>query len=72
MVLGWQKVILLPDVSYSQKEIEHILSHELQHILNHDIWIKQLMNLLTIVYWWFLPVLLAEKSSSDRIGDACR
>lgn len=56
MVLGWQKVILLPNVSYSQEEIEHILSHELQHILNHDIWIKQLMNLLTIVYWWFLPV----------------
>lgn len=56
MVLGWQKVILLPNAAYSQKEIEHILSHELQHILNHDIWIKQLMNLLTIVYWWFLPV----------------
>ena len=56
MVLGWKKVILLPDISFTQKELENILSHELQHIINHDIWIKQAINILTILYWWFLPV----------------
>lgn len=56
MVLGLKEIILLPKKQFSEAELEVILWHEIQHVKNHDIYIKQLSNLLMILYWWFLPV----------------
>ena len=61
MVLGFQKVILLPDIDLDQEEMESVLSHEIQHILNHDMLIQQVLNILLILYWWFLPVYLLKR-----------
>ncbi|EOS59993.1 hypothetical protein C815_01846 [Firmicutes bacterium M10-2] len=64
MVLGFHKSILLPDIEFDQSELENILYHELQHIKNHDILIKHMLNLLSIVYWWFPPM----KKLAKNIG----
>ena len=56
MVFGYKEVILLPDSEFNEEELEVILSHELQHVKTHDIYIKQFMNILMILYWWFLPI----------------
>lgn len=56
MVLGFHRNIFLPAVEFSNEELENILCHELMHIQNHDILIKQGINLLAIVYWWFPPM----------------
>ncbi len=56
MVLGFHKNILLPDVEFSKEELDNILQHELQHIRNHDILIKQIINVLSIIYWGFPPM----------------
>ena len=56
MVMGFNKTILIPDVYLSQENLINILLHETWHIKNHDIYTKQIINLLVIMYWWFIPV----------------
>lgn len=58
MVLGFKKNILLPNTYFSKQELECILMHEIEHIRNHDILIKNFINLLSIIYWWFFPIYL--------------
>lgn len=56
MVLGLKEEIVLPAKQYSEVELQTIFQHEIQHVQNHDIYIKQLLNVLIIIYWWFLPI----------------
>lgn len=56
MVIGLKKVIFLPQIKLDDFEIQDILKHEMQHIKNHDNLIKQIVNLIKIIYWWFPPV----------------
>ena len=56
MVIGFKKVIFLPKIELNDSEIQDIIKHELQHIKNHDNLIKQIVNLIKIIYWWFPPV----------------
>ncbi|MGM9947689.1 M56 family metallopeptidase [Floccifex sp.] len=56
MVIGLKKVIFLPIMEFKDSEIQDIIKHETQHIKNHDNWIKQVVNLIKIIYWWFPPV----------------
>ncbi len=56
MVIGIKNAVYFPSSLYSDKEINYILRHELQHIRQKDLWIKQLINMLIILYWWFPPV----------------
>ena len=56
MVIGFNKTILIPDVYLSEKNLKNVLLHETWHIKNHDVYIKQIINLLVIMYWWFIPV----------------
>lgn len=61
MVLGFDQSILLPKISLSDDELQFILEHEVAHIQNKDIWIKQFINVLGIVYWWFYPFYILKK-----------
>ena len=56
MVMGFNKTILIPDVCLSQENLKNVLLHETWHIKNHDVCNKQIINLLVIMYWWFIPV----------------
>ncbi len=51
-IFATKKTIFLPELDYSSQELNDILVHETQHINNHDLLIKQLINILSIIYWW--------------------
>ena len=51
-VFTTRKIIFLPITSYTENEFNSILSHEISHIKNHDGLIKQMINILMILYWW--------------------
>ncbi|MCI9041005.1 M56 family metallopeptidase [Dubosiella newyorkensis] len=51
MVVGWKKAIFLPEGDWWKDDF--VLAHEYEHLLHHDFWLKQSINLLCIIYWWF-------------------
>lgn len=51
MVLGFKKCILIPDLFFTESELVNILSHEMQHLKQNDILFKQMVAVLTILYW---------------------
>ena len=61
MVMGLKPSIYLPETAYTKEELQNILYHELQHIHHKDLWIKHLINVIVILYWWFLPVYILRK-----------
>ena len=63
MVLGMKKIILLPDINYSDQERFMIIAHEIQHIKNKDVYIKCLISLICAVYWWFIPLYFFKRCS---------
>ena len=62
MVIGFKKCIFIPEQEYSQIEMSNILKHEAQHLKQNDFIFKQIVKLLTIIYWWFPPVYLLKKN----------
>lgn len=61
MVIGISQVILLPEDKFSKSELENILLHEIQHIRYHDGYVKLFVNVLVVIYWWFIPVYYLRK-----------
>lgn len=56
MILGFKKIILIPDIHLEKGEFVHIIQHELEHLKHKDNMIKLFLNVLLIVYWWFPPI----------------
>lgn len=53
MVTGFfSHTILIPDIEFTQTELEMILRHECIHIKNKDIWIRTLIEVYCILFWW--------------------
>ena len=45
--------ILLPaEAELTDDDLHYILKHEIAHHRHRDLWFKQVVNLLCIVYWW--------------------
>ena len=45
--------IILPDtLKLNTYELNSILSHEIFHIMHHDLLIKNLVHIVSILYWW--------------------
>lgn len=61
-ILGFNKAIFIPSIKFNKQELLYILEHEKAHIIHHDILIKYIMNILTIIYWWFYPVYVFQKN----------
>lgn len=55
-ILGFRKIILIPNISLEKNEFEHIILHEIEHLKHKDNTIKLFLNILLIIYWWFPPV----------------
>ena len=67
MIAGmFRPVVYLPTEEYSEQEITYILQHEWTHYKQKDVWIKLLVKLLCIVYWWN-PVLYLLRYSIDFV-----
>lgn len=53
MTIGFfDKMILIPDIEFDTQELEIIHWHECMHIKNRDIWIKLLVEIYCIIFWW--------------------
>jgi beta-lactamase regulating signal transducer with metallopeptidase domain len=53
MTVGFfDKMILIPDIEFDAQELEIILRHECMHIKNRDMWIKLLVEVYCIIFWW--------------------
>lgn len=48
----FDKMILIPDIEFEAQELEIILRHECMHIKNRDMWIKLLVEIYCIIFWW--------------------
>ena len=44
--------IFLPEIKLSVKEWAYILEHEVAHYCHGDLYVKYLLTLLTVLYWW--------------------
>lgn len=62
MVFGLEKIVFLPNIAFSDDDLCNIIHHEIQHIKNQDIYIKLLLNILIVVYWWFPPIYILKKN----------
>lgn len=62
MVLGFRRCILIPDIFFTEVELVNILNHEMQHLKQNDILFKQVVAILTILYWWFPPIYWLRKN----------
>lgn len=67
MVVGFfHNVILLPNESYSDIQLEMIFLHECMHLKNNDLWVKLLINIYYCLFWWN-PAMYLMKTDIDFI-----
>ena len=67
----FRKVIMLPDVAYSERELYYILKHEYTHFRNHDTLLKQITVLFSKVFWWNPLVLLLMRDLEQSVEIRC-
>lgn len=62
----FKPTIYLPNINYTKEELEFILLHEERHVINKDLYIKILIQILIILYWWF-PLIYVIRNIIDYI-----
>lgn len=67
----FRKVIMLPDVAYSEQELYYILKHEYTHFRNHDTLLKQITVLFGKVFWWNPLVWLLMRDLEQSVEIRC-
>ncbi|MCI9483834.1 MAG: M56 family metallopeptidase [Clostridiaceae bacterium] len=67
----FRKVIMLPDMAYSERELYYILKHEYTHFRNHDTLLKQITVLFSKVFWWNPLVLLLMRDLEQSVEIRC-
>lgn len=67
-------ILVLPNQTFSEKELTYIVAHEIKHYTNHDLWLRLILNIVTCFHWYnpFVYVLnrkltLAFELSNDEI-----
>ena len=58
--------ILIPVMKLSEKDWNFILSHEVEHYYRKDLFIKLLIEIITIAYWWN-PFIYLLKTAFDKV-----
>ncbi|WP_124066328.1 M56 family metallopeptidase [Clostridium sp. E02] len=58
--------IILPQMELTQKELHSIILHEVTHYYHHDLWIKLLVEIISVIYWWN-PLLYILKQQIDKV-----
>lgn len=66
MLIGFFRAkILIPDIDYSQEEIDIIIRHEMTHFNRHDMWYKFLLLAANSLHW-FNPLVYVMVSCANR------
>lgn len=72
MMVGLLKpVLLMPEGTYGERELEYIFRHELLHIQRRDIWAKSLMILVRIIHWFNPATILMSQEMGEDIEILC-
>lgn len=72
MVCGlFHSTIYLPTYNYTEKQLYHILLHEYTHYKNRDLWIKCIIQIFCIIFWWNPIVYLLCKNLDDVLELKC-
>lgn len=66
-----RKKIMIPDKLYTEEQLRFILLHECSHLKNNDILVKNLINILCVLYWWNPCVYLLKKDLSQSLEIRC-
>lgn len=53
--------LLLPDISFTDTELEYVFKHELMHYKKHDLWITLLVDVVCCIHWWNPLIYLLKK-----------
>lgn len=65
------RVIILPNRKYTEKQERYILLHEISHHKNKDIIVKLFINILCAIYWWNPFVYLLKKDINQSLEIRC-
>lgn len=71
-ITGFLKpVLILPDQTFTDKELYFIVRHETEHVRNKDLWLKALIEILLSIYWWnpFIYVLRKKLYLALEVSD---
>ncbi len=72
VIVGCRKpVIYLPEASYSDTDLKGILIHEYTHWRNHHLWIKSIVHIFVLLFWWNPFIFLLEKDFSHLLEMQC-
>lgn len=66
-----KKQIFIPDREYDDSDLKYILMHEYTHFRNRDTWVKLLINIICILYWWNPCVYLLRRKLDDCFEIRC-
>lgn len=58
--------IILPRMELTQKDLRCIILHEVTHYYHHDLWIKLLIEIISVIYWWN-PFVYILKQQIDKV-----
>lgn len=60
--------IVLPNIEFTEEELQHIFLHELTHWKRHDAWLKCLMLLMNAIHW-FNPLAYIARHDIERFSE---
>ena len=61
VTIGLKGIIFIPECIESNEEMAFVVKHEIAHIKHKDNFIKFSLNILLILYWWFIPIYIFQK-----------
>lgn len=71
-IIGFYKpIIFMSMYTYSEKELYLIILHEMIHYKNKDVWIKLIVNMVSILLWWNPFVYLLKKDLCQLLEIRC-
>lgn len=71
-IFGYFKpTVYIPDINYNERELYYIIDHELAHWRNKDLWIKLIVQIVCIIYWWNPTVYLLRDILSHSLEIKC-
>lgn len=72
MLIGFVKPkLVLPELKYSELDLQNIIKHELIHLKRHDIWFKLLLQIVKAVHWYNPLIYIMQNQAFKTIELSC-
>lgn len=63
---GVHNILLPQEFSLTERDLYYVFCHEMSHHIHRDLWLKNLIRIIKIVYWWN-PFCYLFKNQTDMI-----